>query len=89
MTSDVERQLMRLLHGELSTDEAAHWRQRLEAEPELAARYAGMERLWSGLDLPAPAPAGPEPVAAVRRRPGGGGRRRRFGHGCGGGAESA
>ena len=68
MTNDVERQLMQLLHGELSAEETTDWRQRLEAEPELAARYAEMERLWSGLDLPEPAAAGPELVAAVRRR---------------------
>ena len=68
MRSDIERQLMRLLHGELSPEEASRWRQRLEAEPELAARYANLEHCWSDLELLEPAPAGPELVAAVRRR---------------------
>jgi len=68
MTSDDQRQLMRLLHGELSAEETARWRQRLEVEPALAARYAELERLWSGLELPDPAPAGPQLAAAVRRR---------------------
>lgn len=68
MTSQEERQLMRLLHGELPADEAARWRRRLETDPELGARYAELERQWTALDLPAPAPAGSELVAAVRRR---------------------
>ena len=68
MTSQDERQLMRLLHGELSAEETAVWRGRLEDEPELAARYAELEQLWTGLELPEPAAAGPELVAAVRRR---------------------
>jgi anti-sigma factor RsiW len=68
MTNHEERQLMRLLHGELPAEEAARWRQRLESESGLAAHYADLERQWSGLDLPDPAPAGPELLAAVRRR---------------------
>lgn len=68
MTTEVERQLMRLLHGEVTDEEAVRLRSRLEGEPELAAWYAEMESLWGDLDLPQPAPADPSLSVKVRER---------------------
>ena len=68
MNREIERQLMRLLHGELPAEEATGWRRRLDAEPELAALYAELEAVWSRLELPEPTPAGPEIGVVVRRR---------------------
>ena len=68
MSKQVELQLMRLLHGELSAEESRHWRRRLEIEPPLAALYADLKSLWSGLETAMPAPADPRMRAAVRAR---------------------
>jgi ferric-dicitrate binding protein FerR (iron transport regulator) len=68
MSAQVELKLMRLLHGELTDDEARHWRRRIEVEPDLARRWAQLEPLWSGLELPQPAAADPALRRAVRAR---------------------
>jgi anti-sigma factor RsiW len=56
MTRGTEQDLIRLLHGELTPDEARELRERLEREPELAASYRRLERAWNGLVLPPPSP---------------------------------
>jgi anti-sigma factor RsiW len=73
MTRGTEHELMRLLHGELSPEEARELSGRLRREPELAGAYERLERTWRGLDLP---PASPVPagfagriVARARRLP--------------------
>lgn len=68
MSERVELQLMRLLHGELGDEEARHWRRRIEAEPDLAGRWAELEPLWSGLELPVPAAADAGLRLAVKAR---------------------
>ena len=50
-----ERDLMRLLHGELSAADARELEARLAREPELAAARRRLERSWGGLALPAAA----------------------------------
>jgi anti-sigma factor RsiW len=60
---NIERRLLRLLSGELPEAEASALRQRLEREPELAARFARLNRSWSDLELP-PAAAAPPGFAA-------------------------
>jgi hypothetical protein len=68
MSEQTELQLMRLLHGELGGElgdrEASDLRRRIEMEPDLARRWAELETLWSGLELPPVASAGP----GLRRR---------------------
>jgi len=60
MKPEIERQLMRLLHGELPEGEAARWRGRLEAEPDLAASYAALRATWSELETGPPVAVSPE-----------------------------
>jgi ferric-dicitrate binding protein FerR (iron transport regulator) len=60
MKPEIERQLMRLLHGELPEEEAASWRSRLASDSELAAAFRRMEAVWSGLALPETPPASRE-----------------------------
>jgi anti-sigma factor RsiW len=64
MTRGTEQDLIRLLHGELTPDEARELRERLGHEPELAASYRRLERAWSTL---APPPASPVPVGFAGR----------------------
>lgn len=56
MTRGTEHDLMRLLAGGLPEDEARQLRARLRREPELAADFERLERTWTGLALPEPAP---------------------------------
>lgn len=49
--------LMRLVHGELSPEEARRLEQRLDREPELRARYERLRASWEALELPPPPPA--------------------------------
>ena len=59
MTKARERQLMRLLHGELPLDEARQLERELERDGELRAAYERLAQAWDGLELPASAvPAG-------------------------------
>ncbi len=60
--------LLRLLHGELAPAEAARLRERLAAEPELAAALRRMEGSWERLDLPPAPPAPPGFAARVAAR---------------------
>ena len=48
----MEKQMMRLLHGELGEPEASALRRRLEADPSLSAQYQEIERAWKQLELP-------------------------------------
>jgi anti-sigma factor RsiW len=76
MNRATELELMRLLHGEMPPGQARLLRGRLEREPELAAAWARLERTWSGLELPAAAPAphgfSQRVLARVRREAGDG-----------------
>jgi anti-sigma factor RsiW len=56
MKHALEVDLLRLLHGELPPERASALRERLQREPELAAAWQRLERVWSGLELPPPAP---------------------------------
>jgi anti-sigma factor RsiW len=56
MTRASERELMRLLWGELPEESARALRQRLAADPELAGAYRRLTTRWQGLELPPPAP---------------------------------
>ncbi len=70
MTKTSERRLMRLLHGELSADEARRLELQLERDGELRAAYRRLARVWNGLELPAVAvPVGfsADVVAAARK----------------------
>ena len=59
MTRGTEHDLMRLLSGELPEGEARQLRTRIRREPELAADFERLERTWTGLVLPEPAPVPP------------------------------
>jgi anti-sigma factor RsiW len=54
-----EKDLMRLLHGELPEARAAELRARLDREPELARAYRRLAARWEGLALPPEAPVPP------------------------------
>jgi anti-sigma factor RsiW len=73
MTRGTEHDLLRLLHGELPEAEARELRARLRREPELAAAYERLERTWSLLAPPDPAPVPPgftgRVMAQVRKQP--------------------
>ena len=56
MTKAKERQLMRLLHGELLPDEARRLERELGSDSELGAAYRRLARAWDGLELPASGP---------------------------------
>lgn len=58
MKREDERQLVRLLAGELDAEEAGRLRRRLADEPELAAAWQRLEAAWRRLDLPPEAAAG-------------------------------
>ncbi len=51
-----QRQLMRLLHGELEADEARALERRLERDPETAALYRRYAETWETLEAPSPSP---------------------------------
>lgn len=51
-----DREVVRYLAGGLGEAETAALRRRIEADPEAARRLEAFERLWNGLELPAPAP---------------------------------
>jgi anti-sigma factor RsiW len=59
MDRKLEKELMRLLHGELPAERARALRERLAGDPALAAAYRRLEAAWSGLDLPPAAPPPP------------------------------
>lgn len=72
MTTSRDRELLRLLHGELDGDRAARLRERLAADPRLSARLEAMTDAWSALEPP-PAPSAPpglrgQILAAARTR---------------------
>ena len=64
MTSGMENDLLRLLHGELAPDETRELRARMRREPELAEAYGRLERTWQGLEPP---PASPVPPGFAGR----------------------
>ncbi len=52
MMNETERQLMRLLHGELSPEAARRLERQLERDGELRAARDRLARTWDGLELP-------------------------------------
>ena len=68
MREDLDRSLMRLLHGELSPEVAASLRRTIDGDPRVAARYAELEELWRSLELPPVAAAAAGLSSQVRRR---------------------
>ena len=52
MDRTTEKQLLRLLVGELSDSKARELRQRLENEGEVRQEFAGLQERWGSLDLP-------------------------------------
>lgn len=68
MNARDERQLMRLLHGELPPGERRRLLRRLDCEPELAAAHRRLEAVWHDLELPPPAAAPPGFTARVAAR---------------------
>lgn len=62
--------LSRLLAGDLPPDQAARWRSRIDAEPEVAAAWARLQQLAGDLEaLPATAPPEALVQAVVDRSP--------------------
>jgi anti-sigma factor RsiW len=59
MSDGLERELMRLLHGELPADRARQLRSELDSDPALAATFARLEESWQALSLPPPPVAPP------------------------------
>lgn len=52
-----ERQLLRLLSGQLPAAEVERLRARIAAEPALGARFERLSASWRQLELPPPTPA--------------------------------
>lgn len=59
MAHETERELMRLLHGELSQVASEHLQQRMRREQRLQEAYDNLRQRWSSLQLPTPAAAPP------------------------------
>ena len=72
MTKVTERQLMRLIHGELPADEAQRLERELKRDPELRASRDRLAQTWASLELPAsepPADFTASVMAAARELP--------------------
>jgi len=54
--SAVDKQLLRMLHGELEAGEEAMLRRRVDADPRLGARLERLQAVWMGLEPPPPSP---------------------------------
>jgi anti-sigma factor RsiW len=65
--ADIERELTRLLAGELPPEWERELRARLEREPALAAEHRRLERAWSALEPGAVGPAGEIPPGFATR----------------------
>jgi anti-sigma factor RsiW len=61
---DRDRQLLRLLHGELPAGQAAGLRQELARDPALRRRLERLTAVWQGLEPP---PAGSPPLGFAAR----------------------
>lgn len=59
MDHKTEKELMRLLHGELSEAAAERLQQRLQRESDLREAFERLQRRWQGLELPEPEAAPP------------------------------
>lgn len=60
-----DRELMRLLHGELDAERRLELRRELERDPHLAERYHRLAAIWERLELGAPAAVPPGFAARV------------------------
>ena len=70
MTKTKQRQLMRLLHGELPADETRRLEAELAHDGEIRAVYEELKRTWVGLEVPAtdvPADFSASVTAAARK----------------------
>jgi hypothetical protein len=67
-----DRELMRLLHGELAPERARELTARLDRDPELALGYRRLAAAWEALEPPPPSPPPPgftgRVMARVRER---------------------
>lgn len=63
-----ERELVRLIHGELPPERARRLAGEIERDPELAARHRRLAALWESLELPPPTPVPPGFAARVTAR---------------------
>lgn len=69
-TRSEEKDLVRLLHGELEREAASRLRRRIAEDPELEARFRRLSETWDRLEPPAPSPVpqlADEMLARVRR----------------------
>lgn len=68
MNARRDRELMRLLHGELTPERTRELSAEVRRDPELAAAYERLVGLWRGLELPPPTPVPPGFAARVMSR---------------------
>ena len=68
MDYKTERELMRLLHGELSAAATERLQQRLQQDSTLQEAHQRLQRQWQGLELPEPEAAPPGFVTRVVTR---------------------
>ncbi len=54
--SQLEPQMIRLLHGELPPERARELRRRIAADAALAASFRRLEQIWNALEAPPPPP---------------------------------
>jgi anti-sigma factor RsiW len=62
---ETERQVMRLVHGELPERQARELARRIEREPELRRLHRRHAELWAALEPPPAAPVPPDFAAGV------------------------
>ena len=68
MDRTTEKQLLRLLAGELSAADARQWRQRLEDDGELQCAFASLRDTWAALEPPTLPAVHPSFTSRVVRR---------------------
>lgn len=68
MKRGTEYDLVRLLNGELTPEEARALRERIRSEPELAEAWRRLERTWAGLEPPPAMPVPPGFTGRVMTR---------------------
>ncbi len=66
MDDDLDRDLLRLLSGELDPERASRLERAIDADAALRRRWEEWRGLWRGLELPAPEPT--DLLPAIRRR---------------------
>ncbi|MDX1643852.1 MAG: hypothetical protein R3244_05780 [Thermoanaerobaculia bacterium] len=66
MDHDLDRDLLRLLSGELEPERASRLERAIDADPALRRRWEEWRDVWRGLELPPPEPV--DLLPAIRRR---------------------